>query len=268
MFVKPIFVNQMKPKFIVVLSVIFLATSCTKDATPNSSVPAWQQALAALNTAGFNEEAFRVYNDLQEPDYIMGIITNSNYGRVSGWVIKDSPYFSGDFPENTTVTINGIHYELPNSGSYLLDTVNLSNSQLFQHFGSELNIVISIDGTEFPCVRQSPEVIKVEDLIGQNFGLISRSGELLKWNANSTLMNPLGKVAIAYRLYSGGDPYENGLKVVDDIGTFALDEIVDAVCEEVEVNVYRGNSFSFMYQGKKHLFLVYSVDYHNYGFLE
>lgn len=236
-------------------------SGCKKDqqaSNPNplSDLDLW---LSNLNVDGLNAEALRVFNDVQNIDYHYGIIANSNAGTLFSFYGPE-PYFSGLFPEFTSISLNGINFTQDPENHIMLDP-NFDASTLNQFFGAELNIEIAIGNDSWSFERYSPEILQAPKITTNSW---IDSTSTLTWNVDHN--SPVQKVIIMYEKSNlNFSDYESDMLVVDNTGSFNLNQILDPECKELSISILQGNTCSFTHKNKKHLFSIYSIDHHKYA---
>jgi len=101
---------------LVVISILILNYGCTKDSDVKKSVSSVTEIIKEFaKPAGLNAEANRILDDIDAPDYTIGIIDNPNFGKFSSHPETDI-LLGGQSPANITITIDGNNYAPDENG--------------------------------------------------------------------------------------------------------------------------------------------------------
>jgi hypothetical protein len=244
--------------FPLLISLWFLGCKKENEKNPNqlTGLGLW---LSTLNIDGFNAEDLRIFNDVQGIDYHYGIIANSNSGDLFSFY-GSHPYFSGLYPEITTINLNGTSFIQDPEHPIMLNP-SFDATTLEQFFGDQLDIEITLDNFTWSFQRYSPVIMQANKISSNSW--IDRSGSSLTWEVD--LNSPSDKVVVMYEKYDlNFSLYDSNMLVVDNTGSFNLNQILDSECEELSISILHGTTCSFNHKGKKYLFSIYSIDHHWY----
>lgn len=250
------------------VSLMISFVSCKKETVvkeTEKSTP--MSVMDVINGVGtslvLDGELNRIYQDVLNPDYQLGINDNPNFGQFSSTSEYDI-FIGGKTPENVKVKLNGSEYVPYGQGSWLKQGIEFK-----EYFGKNVTVEI-FDGNTW----DSHQVYVPKQVLATKLGepqsqIISRTGNDLHWtpDANSTT----GKIALDYTLYDNDEVgsesgmYKRDILILDDNGTFSLDEILaDNNCKKIYFTMVTGNTVSRIINGKKLLFSIASYDHHEY----
>jgi len=245
--------------FFLMLFVTLSFSGCKKEHdNPPNQLSALDRWLSNLNLDGLNPGALRIFNDVQNIDYHYGIIANSNGGSLYSFY-GPHPYFSGLFPEVTSITLNGTPFTQDPENHIMLDP-NFDASTLEAYFGDDVAIEIAIGNATWSFERYSPEIISGHPITANSW---IDSTATLTWNVDPNA--PAQKVVIMYEKSNlNFSNYESDMLVVDNTGSFQLSQILDPECKELSISLLQGTTCSFNHNSKKYLFSIFSIDHHKF----
>lgn len=205
------------------------------------------------------EEMTRVFNDIQNANYVLSITANPNYGIYCSTCLSDT-YLNGvtEINDDISLKINSTNYIPDNNGQFLI-----TNSAWQDLYDSDVDVEIKSGTTTLKSTTMHAPKRCLVNRLGTN-GIISRTGNTLNWTPDSN--NSVGYVIIYYYLFdSNNEMLENDAELVVDDGSFSIDNIIsDNNVSTIYFQVIRGNTTSTTVNGEKLLFIIESIDHHRY----
>lgn len=262
--------NKMKNLKYLIICMFFVSTGCKKEkiiSTENKVIPLRDLIHNLSSSYTLNDEGWRIFDDISDPDYSFGIIDNLNFGHFG--TSQNFPiYLSGQTEPNITLTLNNQVFNPVQNGDWFLRDNNLKN-----YYGTVVDIDISINGQHYQAQRYIPIPVQVQDLSQNNSIYIDRNGNNLTWNVDP--LNAVEKIALYYILYnndeygSSNGAYSNGVLLLDNNGSFDISSLLtEDATKRISFQVASGNTFSFQHNNLKYLFNIASVDHHEYLLLD
>jgi len=261
--------KKMKNLKYLLLSILFVSFGCKKENVPPTKKVISLQSLIRNPSSSYdlNDEGWRVFDDISDPDYTFGIIDNLNFGHF-GTNPNFPIYLSGLTKPNVTLTLNNRSFNPVQNGNWFLRANDLKS-----YYGTVVDIDISINGQHYQAERYIPVPVQIQDLSQTRSLYINRTGKSLNWNVDP--LNAVGKIALYYNLYrneefgSTNGVYDNGILLLDDNGSFDLTTLLsENATKRISFSVVTGNTFSFLHDNFKYLFNIVAIDHHEYLLLD
>lgn len=260
----------MKSIILSMFVLVFLA-SCSKDITTDGSnntssenkVKSGSELIKSLTPPpGLNDEALRIFNDVQDPDYVIAIIDNPNFGKFSSSPQNDI-YIAGRSENNVVLNIEDESYTPDVNGQWLSQSIDFK-----EYFGKTIEVTLSKEEEVISSEIYVTEPILVSKLGDENTNIISRSGNELTWTPDPN--NTSGYIALYYKLYNDEDItnlesiYSSDILLLEDNGSFNIDYLLSEECRRIYLNIVSGNTVSGQLDGNKYLFQISTNDHHEY----
>ena len=248
---------------ILIITITLIFSSCKKDTVSDEpEVFDPSELLESLQMpAGLNAEALRIYTDLMGYDFSFGIIDNPNF--ESSTSPETEVILSGQSPSDLTLSLNNINYTPNANGGWLQQGSVFKN-----YFDKNVEVKLQSSGSIHTQNVHVPKQLLVEPIIHNGNGL-SRVSSQFNWTPDPA--NTSEVIAIIYYLYqndSFGEPtqlFDGEVIITEDDGSYDMaTHMSNLQAEKIYIRFVRGTTVSTLFNNKKVVFNICSMDHHEY----